>query len=313
MKSICENCGAEFEQRSQYKSKWVKTCSYECNRALADRRMKATYAQKAPSVVKSVCEQCGADFTHKRSKPRTFCSRECSNKARSGEQHPTFQATESRTFPACVVCGEPTQHTQRTTCPEHRRGYSRQELATCPCGQPAANFKSKYCSDPCRKKWGVKPPTRMVTHSCQACGKDFERPHYYPGKKMFCSLACSNTQHSRKRARHYQFGDLNLNSSFELRFVACLERLQIEWEPWPDDDPQVYEHEDTGPHTYTPDFRLPGLAIETKGWDHPDSIQPLGRAAWDKPETLVIVDRGMLNELEHEFNRGRAFVILRKA
>lgn len=140
----------------------------------------------------------------------------------------------------------------------------------------------------------------MVEHVCQQCGETFERPWNYPGKMMFCSVPCSTKQHSRKRARHYQFGDLNLNSSFELRFVACLERLRINWEPWPDSDPQVYEV-DGRRHTYTPDFRLPGLAVEVKGWDHPDSTQPIGREAWDKPECLVVVDHSLLNRLEHTF------------
>lgn len=140
----------------------------------------------------------------------------------------------------------------------------------------------------------------MVEHVCQQCGETFERPWNYPSKTMFCSLKCSNLQHSRKRQQHFRFGDLTLNSGFELRFVACLERLRIEWEPWPNSDPQAYEV-DGRRHTYTPDFRLPGLAVEVKGWDHPDSTQPIGREAWDKPECLVVVDHSLLNRLEHTF------------
>jgi hypothetical protein len=142
----------------------------------------------------------------------------------------------------------------------------------------------------------------MVTHVCQnpACGKDFERPYTYPGKTMFCSIKCSNAQHSSKRQRHYQFGDLNLNSAFELRFVACLERLKIGWSPWPDDELIVYTTPDGIEHEYRPDFRVGNLIIEIKGWaENPDSNQ---RFAWEDTD-VVLIDRDKLNSLEHIFNR----------
>ena len=298
MKSTCENCSCEFEQKSPYRSKWSKTCSYECSRELANQRTKEAYETKGKvQLIKAQCELCGNEFEHRWHKPQKFCSRVCSNKARSGERHPAFKRTEF--YPKCVVCGEPTMHTQRITCPDHRKDWTPRELVTCPCGKPAATLKSKYCSEDCRKEWGKKKaPTRMVTHTCQCCGEDFERPYWYPNKKMFCSIKCSNEQHSRKRARHYQFGDLNLNSTYELRFVACLERLQIAWEPWPDDRFFPYEG-----HEYRPDFLVAGMAIETKGWDHPDSMQPAARTAWDLPEPLVVVKRDNLDRLERIFNR----------
>jgi hypothetical protein len=121
----------------------------------------------------------------------------------------------------------------------------------------------------------------------------FERPHFYPNKKMFCSISCSNQQHSRKRAQHYRFGGVTLNGSYELRFVACLERLAIEWKPWPDDRPFIRDG-----HEYRPDFLVAGHAVEVKGWDRPNSSQPEMRVAWDFPEPLIVVDRELLERLE---------------
>lgn len=93
MLSICENesCSKEFEQKSPYQSKWSKTCSYKCSRELADKNMKAAYEAKGKvELVKAHCELdgCGREFEHRWHKPQKFCSRECSNKARSGENHP---------------------------------------------------------------------------------------------------------------------------------------------------------------------------------------------------------------------------------
>lgn len=205
----------------------------------------------------------------------------------------------------CPTCGEhfvkkrPDQVFCKKKCVRH----GGKNYPICPCGVQTDSYMKKYCCTEHRIKWGgKKAPVRMISYVCQnpACGRDFERPHYYPNKKMFCSIKCSNAQHSRKRARHYRFGNLNLNSSYELRFVACLERLQIDWEPWPDDRFFSYES-----HEYRPDFLVAGIAIETKGWDHPDSLQPAARAAWDLPESLVVIDRAKLNGLERIFNRDR--------
>lgn len=185
------------------------------------------------------------------------------------------------------------------------RGKGRAHLV-CPCGINTGSYQKKYCCDEHREKWGKKKaPTRMVTHTCQNCGEDFERPYWYPNKKMFCSIKCSNQQHSRYRAQHYKFGQLHLASSYELRFAACLERLHIQWSPWPDDRPFVHDG-----HEYRPDFLVDGLAIETKGWDHPDSPQPALRAAWNMPEPLVLVSRTLLNECEHIFNPQRFLGVL---
>ena len=183
------------------------------------------------------------------------------------------------------------------------QGKGRNHLV-CPCGTSTGSYQKKYCCPDHHDKYKrVKAPVKIISYVCQnpKCGKDFERPHFYPNKKMFCSTACSNQEHSRKRQQHFKFGGVNLNSGFELRFVACMERLKIDWSPWPDDRPFDYEV-DGKPHTYTPDFLVEGKAIEVKGWDHPNSYQPLAREIWDETEPLVLVNRERLNELEHIFN-----------
>ena len=41
----------------------------------------------------------------------------------------------------------------------------------CPCGVNTGSYQKKYCCPEHREKWGKKKaPTRMVTHTCLACG-----------------------------------------------------------------------------------------------------------------------------------------------
>lgn len=221
---------------------------------------------------------------------------------------PNVKPRPEKDCPTCdkhFVCVRPEQVYCSKKC---IRGKGRAHLV-CPCGVNTGSYQKKYCCDEHRERWGKKKaPVRMVTHICQNCDKPFERPWNYPNKKMFCSIKCSNQQHSRYRARHYEFGQFHLTSSYELRFVACLERLDIPWKPWPDDRPFEY-----GGHEYRPDFLVDGMAVETKGWDHPNSTQPEIRAAWNMSEPLVMVDREMLGRLEHIFGQNKFLDALRES
>lgn len=179
---------------------------------------------------------------------------------------PIGRRSSKRGYPACVVCGEPTQHTQRTTCPQHRRGQAVREIATCPCGQPAANIRSKYCSDEHRKKWGRKPPVEMVTKTCLACGEEFTRPWYFPGKLKYCSNKCAHIEVKKVRDKFIAdlpVGAVVFKSGWEVRFAAVCMRLDIDWRRY--DGPDI----ETSQGIYRPDFIVgpDSLIIEVKGWE----------------------------------------------
>lgn len=120
---------------------------------------------------------------------------------------------------------------------------------------------------------------------------------------LYCSLECSKQEPSYRRIKRYSFGNLNAEGGYELRFLACLQRLNIDWEPWPDADPVRYTTADGKERTYTPDFLVEGMAIEVKGLDDPNGNQFFARANWTRDEPLVLVDREKLAQLERIFNR----------
>ncbi|UTQ77900.1 holliday junction resolvase [Mycolicibacterium phage Kashi_SSH1] len=261
--SKCAQCGSEFEQKNKYRE--TKTCSRKCRYALSAQSNRQT---QGAQYLGRECPQCGKSFDGK----TTHCSRECSNKARSGDKHPAVIKAQAGRSKPCKVCGEPTQHTQRETCPEHRRGWQKREVATCPCGQPAENIRSKYCGEACRKKWGVKTPVRMITRTCLACGNEFERPHYFPGKLKYCSNACSHRQVKKVRDKFIADlpeGAVVFHSMWEVRFVAACERFDIPWRSY--DGPDI----ETSEGIYRPDFIIgkPGeeRVVDVKGWLRPES------------------------------------------
>lgn len=281
--SQCQNCGRDFEQPNKYRES--KTCSKECRYALSGKSNRETQGSQ---YLDRECPQCGKTFDGK----TTHCSRECSNKARAGDEHPNRKAFLERGYPACVVCGEPTQHTQRTTCPQHRRGQAVREIATCPCGQPAANIRSKYCSDEHRKKWGRKPPVEMVTKTCLACGEEFTRPWYFPGKLKYCSNKCAHIEVKKVRDKFIAdlpVGAVVFKSGWEVRFAAVCMRLDIDWRRY--DGPDI----ETSEGVYRPDFIIgtEDLIIEIKGWEErPGTPQKLAESG------AVVIGKAHLEVLE---------------
>lgn len=212
--------------------------------------------------------------------------------------------TPPRKPQACPTCGVifTAKRREQFYCSRQCIKPPGKNLLVCPCGTTTGSYSKKYCCDEHREQWGrKKAPLETVNHVCQQCHQTFTRPWNYPGKKMFCSVDCSNKQHSRKRAQHWRFGNLTLNGSYELRFIACLERLSIAWEPWPDDKCLWYFVNDDR-HTYTPDFKVNGMAIEVKGIDYPGSFQPVARDAWNSCP-LIVVDEKRLGQLEHIFSQ----------
>lgn len=128
---------------------------------------------------------------------------------------------------------------------------------------------------------------------------------------MYCSLECSKKDPSYRRIKRYQFGNLNAEGGYELRFLACLQRLLIDWEVWPDDKGVAYQTPNGKAHAYTPDFLVDGMAIEVKGWvENPESTQGFAHEQWNRPEPLVLVGRESLAELERVFNKEQFLMIL---
>lgn len=288
--SKCENCGNDFEQPNKYRDS--KTCSRECRYALSG---KSNRQAQGAQYLDRECPQCGATFDGK----TTHCSRECSNKARSGDKHPAVRALRERGYPSCSACGEPTQHSQRTTCPEHRRGQTVRDLATCPCGQPAENIRSKYCGPEHRKQWGKKSPAKMITKTCLGCGNEFTRPHYFPGKLKYCSNACAHRQVKKVRDKYIldlPVGAVVFHSGYEIRFIAVCERFDIPWRSY--DGPDI----DTPVGTYRPDFIVTIMGreriVEVKGWEERPGTDEKFQAALAAGHDVLMIPRPTLLYLE---------------
>lgn len=294
MHSTCAICENAFKQTKKYH---VQTCSEDCAKRWRAQRMAASYAANG-SWVTAHCANpdCQAEFRHRRSKPQRYCTKACYNRMVSES------AQRER------VCARP-------GCDKLMTNYARQEQQFCSvscrnkftasqrevnypeckvCGISTGSYNRIYCDEHRPSRPGRKPMPRK-TAICQnpECGEEFSRPGTWPGQMMFCSLQCSNAQHSRKRAQHYRFGEVNLNSSYELRFIACMARFGVKWEPWPNDRPFVHDG-----HEYRPDFLVNGCAVEVKGWEPEDHPQRAMRAAWNLPEPLVVIDEAKLKSLE---------------
>jgi hypothetical protein len=297
--SVCENCGNEFEQKNKYRTN--KTCSTECRYALS---AKSGTGQLRGRRETRICPRCGTSFECTVAKPKTYCTWDCMMEART---------EDSRASSTCEQCGKEFTHfkrqDQRTCSPACRNKLTAaQREINYPecreCGVSTGSYNRIYCDEHRPNRPGRKPMPRKVA-ICQQCNEEFSRPGTWPGQMMFCSLRCSNEQHSRKRAQHYRHGEVNLNGSYELRFTACLARLMVDWAPWPDDRPFIHDG-----HGYRPDFLVNGLAIEVKGGEPANHPQRAMRAAWDLPERLVLVDREQLGSLERIFNRNEFLVAL---
>jgi hypothetical protein len=282
--SECQNCGREFEQPNKYRES--KTCSKECRYALSGRSNKET---QGGQYLDRECPQCGSTFDGK----ATYCSRKCSNKARSGDNHPARVAVQERGYPSCTVCGEPTQHTQRNTCPRHRRGWQPREVPVCPCGQPAENVRSKYCSEEHRKQWGRKPPVEMVTKTCLGCGEEFTRPWFFPGKMKYCSNACSHKQIKKVRDKFIADlpdGAVVFHSGWEIRFWAACLRFDIPIRSY--DGPDIQ----TSVGTYRPDFIVTDREriVDVKGYLRDESAQKINEAIFQGVAVHTVTEARLL-------------------
>lgn len=299
--SICANpaCGKEFEQKSKYRE--AKTCSKECRYAVSAATTKSSSGRWETKTC-----PCGVEFQSAKAKPQTYHDWDCMMKHRQedsrasrtcenpecGKEFTYFKRQDQRTCsPACR---------NKVTAMQRENNYP--ECRTC--GVSTGSYNRIYCDEHRPNRPGRKPLPRK-TAVCQNpdCGQEFSKPGTWPGAMMFCSLDCSNKAPSYRRIKRYSFGNLNAEGGYELRFLACLQRLNIEWEPWPDDAPIRYTTPDGKARTYTPDFRVEDLVVEVKGQDELNENQAYARSHWSLPEPLIIVDRERLGRLEKMFNR----------
>ena len=196
----------------------------------------------------------------------------------------------------CKVCDAPiTDGTQFATCLDHRRNWSQRELATCPCGQPAQNLRSKYCGAECRRKWGRKPPLRMVGHVCLCCGKSFTLPWNYPSKGKYCSNACAHRQVKKVRDKFIADlpeGAVVFHSGWEIRYWAVCLRRDIPIRSY--DGPDI----ETSQGIYRPDFIVgDGKVVDVKGWMRPESQIKIEESRAQGVE-VTVVDKAALLALE---------------
>jgi hypothetical protein len=303
--SKCEICGSEFAQVNKYRT--VRTCSTECGKKLRAQNMRASYEARGTWTTE-ICPVCGNEFKHRHTKAQRTCSVECRGR---------LAAQEARVASTCTVCGKQFDHyarQDRNTCSVKCAAIARSSGVHYPeckvCGVSTGSYNRIYCNEHRPAKPGIKPlPRKHAT--CQTCGEEFSRPGSWQGKMMYCSLDCSKQDPSYRRIKRYSFGNLNAEGGYELRFLACLQRLKIDWEAWPDDEPVFYATPDDKQRSYTPDFRVDGMAVEVKGWiENPDSTQHYAHEQWDRAEPLILVGRESLAELERIFNRDQFLQIL---
>ncbi|QLF83520.1 holliday junction resolvase [Gordonia phage RedWattleHog] len=213
----------------------------------------------------------------------------------------------------CKDCGEKiTDGTQHVTCAACRKPMTPRVIATCPCGQPAQNLRSKYCGADCRRKWGRKPPLRMVDHVCLCCGKSFTLPWNYPSKGKYCSNACAHRQ--MKKVRDKFIADLPdgavvFHSGWEIRYWAMCLRRDIPIRSY--DGPDI----ETSQGVYRPDFIVGnGTVVDVKGWMRPESQIKIDEAR-DQGVDVQVVDRETLVALEgaDETPMSPVPIILRKS
>lgn len=149
----------------------------------------------------------------------------------------------------------------------------------------------------------------MVTCTCLGCGSEFVRPRVYPGKKKYCSNACSHRQVKKVRDKFIADlpeGAVVFHSGWEIRFWALCLRLDVPIRSY--DGPDIQ----TSQGTYRPDFIVgDDVVVEIKGWvDRPGTAEKIDRpglAVLDKQRFLdaemIAHGRTLLDYLRIDCNR----------
>lgn len=195
----------------------------------------------------------------------------------------------------CVTCESEfnPSHPRQEACSRACIPKKGRQHLTCPCGVNTGSYQKKYCCPEHREKWGKKkPPPRMITYTCLGCGDDFERPHWYPNKKKYCSNACSHRQVKKVRDKFIADlpdGAVVFHSMWEVRFVAACERFDIPWRSY--DGPDIV----TSEGIYRPDFIInTTTVVDVKGWLRPESAVKIDQARAQGLSVVTITKEDLL-------------------
>jgi hypothetical protein len=231
----------------------------------------------------SICPICEKEFQQLR-RPKTFCSRDCSNVATAGRRAASNRALGKYAPPQCP-CGNDVSP------PEGQKWvYASQK---------------KYCSPECRLKYGKKKqanPENYVTFTCLVCEEKITRyKKYGNGANKYCSNRCA-AKHT-KRVAHVIIRDHDtvLDSGWEALFYGLCKFMKIPIDRYE----RVEGVEWWNDSWYAPDFVITTakgtIAIEIKGNENPDDIDKWN-AFRHAMGPLVVVDQQVLNALRKAIN-----------
>ena len=211
---------------------------------------------------------------------------------------PNINKRPEKDCPTCgkrFLCVRPSQKYCSRDCIQ---GKGRTHLV-CPCGTVTGSYIKKYCCPEHHEKYKKrKPPPRMDQHICVGCGEGFERPHFYPGKKKYCSNKCSHKQVKSVRDKFISDlpeGAVVFHSGWEIRFWSVCLRFDIPIRSY--DGPDIQ----TSAGVYRPDFIIDTLVgeriVEVKGLIRPESDVKMQESK-DSGHKLWVIDEDTLLALE---------------
>jgi hypothetical protein len=211
-------------------------------------------------ILSKVCERCSAPFTvpdKVNYREKRYCTRACSNGATAEQRASTLRGKAEYQPPICP-CGNEVTATRKYV-------YAKDK---------------KYCSDECRKKYGLKrraDPTNWMTKTCRNCGEVFTIRKSSQSYGYYCSNACAR-RHTKTKQHIVVEDAIVLDSGYEALFwgLCMLHKIPIErydrakgvaWKS------SVYDASfQDSDGWYAPDFYLPMLdmAVELKGLEDPE-------------------------------------------
>lgn len=183
---VCVICANSFDAPTHRH----QTCSAPCREKF----------RGLPRWTSKRCETCGVEFRDDKHHPKRFCTRACRDADRA--------STRLKTCPVCTKDYK-ADRAEQVYCSHDcsgkahsGRGSRGGQVPLCICGKPIQNKGRVFCSDECqqlhqKRRSKSHPDTE---HICLACGKDFTRPWFYAGKKLYCSPMCQKVSIKKESA-----------------------------------------------------------------------------------------------------------------